>query len=365
MPCATFSSRLGCQDPHMTRLAAWTLGAVSVALGVAGISLAVAGDDVAAVPRSGPPDAPVIATVGAGLSLILLQRRPRHPIGWLLLANAVVQGAAAVMDWYAVHATDHPGTLSGGDIASRLLGLPLILAALTLVLLLLLSPEGNALSARWRPVVIVTIADAAISSAASIVGLGPVARVGQLVMAACALLGAASLVMRFRSSRGVLRQPVKWIAFGMVPTVLLVIAGHVTPGIPGGILAMVSPISAYVGITIAIRRYRLFELDRIISRSVAYVTLSIVLGLVFVLAAVLFGEIGGVVGGGSDLVTAGATPTGGLFFPPPRRGRLRPGAARLSRRRSTPAPRTRRVSVETRRAREPQPGALRATLAAA
>ena len=348
----------------MTRLAAWTLGAVSVALGVAGISLAVAGDDVAAVLRSGHADAPVIATVGAGLSLILLQRRPRHPIGWLLLANAVVQGAAAVMDWYAVHATDHPGTLSGGDIASRLLELPLILAALTLVLLLLLSPEGHALSARWRPVMIVTIADAAISLAASIVGLGPVARVGQLVMAACALLGAASLVMRFRSSRGVLRQQVKWIAFGMVPTVLLVIAGHVTPGIPGGILAMVSPISAYVGITIAIRRYRLFELDRIISRSVAYVTLSIVLGLVFVLAAVLFGEIGGVVGGGSNLVTAGATLTVVIFFQPLRR-RLQTAADRRFQRRSYHATRILQVYVESLRDREPQPGALRAALAAA
>jgi signal transduction histidine kinase len=348
----------------MIRFAARTLGAVSFALGVAGISLAVSGDDVAAVLRSGHADAPVIATVGAVLSLIVLQRRPRHPIGWLLLANAVVQGAAAVTDWYALHATDHPGTLSGGDIALRLLELPLILAALTLVLLLLLSPEGHALSARWRPLMIVAIADAAISLGASIVGLGPVDRVGQFLMATCALFGAASLAVRFRSSHGVLRQQVKWIAFGMVPTVLLVIAGHVTPGIAGGILAMVSPMPGYAGITIAIRRYRLFEIDRIISRSVAYLALTIVLGLVFVLGAALFGEIAGVVGGGSNLATAGATLTVVIFFQPLRR-RLQDAADRRFQRRSYDATRILQVYVDSLRDHEPQPGALRATLAAA
>jgi signal transduction histidine kinase len=348
----------------MTRLAAWALGTVSFALGVAAVTLAVVGDDLPALLRSGHADAWVIATVGAVLSLIILQRRPRHPIGWLLLGNAAVQGAAAVTDWYAVHANDHPHTLSGGDTASRLLELPLILAALTLVLVLLLSPEGRELSARWRPTVIIASADAAVSLLASIADFTAVTRLGQLVMAACALVGVASLEVRYRTASGVLRQQVKWIAFGMVPTVLLVIAAHAAPGIPGGILAMVSPIPGYAGFTIAIRRYRLFEIDRFISRSVAYLALTIALGVVFVLGAVLFGEIAGVAGGGSNLATAGATLTVVIFFQPLRR-RLQDAADRRFQRRSYDATRILQAYVDSLRDHEPRPGALRATLAAA
>lgn len=348
----------------MTRIAAWTLGALSFALGVVALGLVVAGDDVAAFLRSGHADAAVIATVGAALSLIVLQRRPRHPIGWLLLANAVVQGAAAVVDSYAVHSAEHPGALAGGDVASRLLELPLILAALTLVLLLLLSPEGLALSGRWRAVAIVAIVDAALSLGASVARLGPVTHLGQLIMAICALLGAASLVARFRSSDGVLRQQVKWIAFGMVPAVLLVIVSHVTPGVWGGVVAMVSPVPSFTGITVAIRRYRLFEIDRIISRSLAYAALTVIVAVVFVLGAVLFGEIAGVVGGGSNLVSAGATLTVVLFFQPLRR-RLQDAADRRFQRRSYEATRILHAYVETLRDHEPEPGALRAALAAA
>lgn len=64
---------------------------MSFALGAAGLGLVIAGDDVTAFLLSGHADAAMIATAGAVLSRIILQRRPRHPIGW----GAVVVGAVA------------------------------------------------------------------------------------------------------------------------------------------------------------------------------------------------------------------------------------------------------------------------------
>lgn len=111
-------------------------------------------------------------------------------------------------------------------------------------------------------------------------------------------------------------------------------------------------------------RYRLFEIDRIISRSVAYAALTVVVAVVFVLGAILFGEIAGVVGGGSNLVSAGATLTVVLFFQPLRR-RLQDAADRRFQRRSYEATRILQAYVESLRDHEPEPGALSATLAAA
>ena len=131
---------------------------------------------------------------------------------------------------------------------------------------------------------------------------------------------AGSLVGRFRRARGVERQQLRWVA--LAAALLVVAAGVVLVG-----LALDAPqvvtwaISAWVAglplaLGAAVLRYRLYDLDRIISRTVAYGLLTLVLGGGY--AAVVLG-LGQLLGRDSSLVVAGATLAVAAVFQPARR----------------------------------------------
>jgi hypothetical protein len=173
----------------------------------------------------------------------------------------------------------------------------------------------------------------------------PVARGVTFVVTGLAIpIGAASLVVRFRRARGVERQQLRWLAaaapvaaaaVAAAAIVALVVAGNeVSFGWLVGVCLAVLPL----GVGAAILRYRLYDLDRIISRTLAYGLLTLLLGGGY--AGVVLG-LGQLLGRDSTLVVAGATLAVAAVFQPARRRVQRAVDRRFDRRRYDAAQRSR------------------------
>jgi hypothetical protein len=280
------------------------------------------------------------ATVGA----VLASRRPRHPVGWLLLALGLSVVAAGVAQGYAGYGLlARPGSLPGARWVALYGDAPGIVWSALVGFILLLTPTGSLPSPRWRWWAIVTAAvpvvfllgeplraglldgpDQSVTSPLAVPGLAGLVLVtgiaalifSQLVV----LVDVASLVMRFRRARGAERQQLRWVAMAagllavaVVATVVGALTGH--PAVSewtSGLFVALLP----VAIGAAILRYRLYDLDRIISRTLAYGLLTVLLGGGY--AAVVLG-LGRLLPQGSSLAVAAATLAVAAVFQPARR----------------------------------------------
>ena len=282
----------------------------------------------------------VAATVGA----VLASRLPRHPVGWLLLAVGLSVAGSGVADGYARYGlVARPGALPAArwvaiySPATTIVGLALV------GFVLLLTPTGSLPSSRWRRWAWVAAAAPVVFVAALTVGPGLVippyesavepvtipALAGAVLVAivtgffltvAGLVVGAASLVVRFRRARGTERQQLRWLALAAALTG----AGAAVVGAGTALGATAVPLFA-VGICLAllplatgaaILRYRLYDLDRIISRTLAYGFLTLLLGLGY--AGVVLG-LGWLLPDSSSLAVAAATLAVAALFQPLRR----------------------------------------------
>jgi hypothetical protein len=284
------------------------------------------------------------ATVGA----VLASRRPRHPVGWLMLALAlslIVTGAVAqYLTWGLLV---HPGSLPAAGLVARYYPASGFVALALIGFVLLLTPTGSLPSPRWRwwaramavvPVgllLVVTVSGGpldpryqALGGPFELRGLSTAALVANQAALAVTILGvvvaAGSQVGRFRRARGVERLQLRWVALAAVLVVLaglVILVASLVIGVPGptGLL------SAAVGVCIAVPQlatgaailhYRLYDLDRIISRTLAYGLLTVLLGSAY--AAVVIG-LGRALPQGSSLVVAGATLAVAAAFQPAHR----------------------------------------------
>jgi hypothetical protein len=180
-------------------------------------------------------------------------------------------------------------------------------------------------------VVLVTLAPGSVDTSQQVLGSpfdflglgGGLLMVNQLALAFTTLavaVCAGSLVVRFRRAHGIERQQLRWVA--LAAALLVVAAGAALVGLAVGAPEVVTwAISAWVAglplaIGAAVLRYRLYDLDRIISRTVAYGLLTVLLGLGY--AAVVLG-LGRLLPQGSSLAVAGATLAVAALFGPARR----------------------------------------------
>jgi len=244
------------------------------------------------------------------MGALIALRRPDNLIGWLLLwvggqAGLLVLGAS-----YARYALVYrEGSFPGATLAAWIEAwawFPLIMVIPTF--LLLLFPNGRLPSPRWRPVAslsgVLVVAAAILSmveerlsgegysipNPIGISGLGDTeetvfATLGPVLLLAVVLC-AASLVVRYRSAATQERQQLKWVALaGSAFAVMVPLDDLVTlPGFVFPLLVMGIPVS----IAMAVLRYRLYDVDRIISRSVAYALLtSLLVGAYFLSVLVL------------------------------------------------------------------------------
>jgi hypothetical protein len=289
--------------------------------------------------------APTLAAFTAStVGVVLARRRPRHPVGWLLLGVGLCMAMGGVLAGYLPYtAVVRPGALPAAGPLARVYTPATNLALAGLGFVLLLTPTGSAPSPGWRRFGVASATAMAVLAAAGAVApgsldaaalsaqgpVGPSAFGGllrianQLGLATAILIvlgGAASLVTRFRHARGVEHQQLRWLALAaaltgaaMLVTGVLVVAGALAAA---GWVSVIGTVFLPLATGAAILRYRLYDLDRIISRTVAYGLLTVLLGLGY--AAVVLG-LGRLLGQDSSLVVAAATLAVAALFQPLRR----------------------------------------------
>ena len=261
----------------------------------------------------------------AGIGALILSRYPRHAIGWLFvglgLANALTADLA--QGWGLRAAAEG---WAGGTVAEWIATASFLPQGPVFVLILLLFPTGHLTDRRWLAAFWASVVGAVLAEIGWVLapgagrefvgGRNPYAVAGlptdELLTVGLSLTAAAmaaalvAAVYRFRRSSGVERQQLKWVALsgGIIVLCLPTAAAlwYVTPlvhPLPAVALAMWP-----AAIGVALLRYRLYDVDLVISRTFTYIVLSVVLAAVYVGAVLL---IGAVAGRGSAWATAGAT----------------------------------------------------------
>jgi hypothetical protein len=287
---------------------------------------------------------PVWAAAAYGaVGLIVAWRKPGNPLGWIFLAVGVFGALAEDASFYAVadYRLRHGG-LPLGWVA--VLAQPAWAPMIALVgVALLLFPDGRPPSRRWRWVLWAYLGVAAlwiggtlVASIGAIAGhdvrvdpggnllaleghvTGPDAWFGVVqdvffpALAACWLMSAASQVVSYRHSSGERRQQLKWLLTGAVGGVVAALASSAVPG-TAGLGGKVGLLALPVSMGVAIFKYRLFDIDRIVSRTLGY---AIVTGLLIGIYAGLVLLATHILGFASTVSVAAATLAAAALFAP-------------------------------------------------
>ena len=280
---------------------------------------------------------PVAILTSVCVGLVIALKRPSNPIGWLLLGNGLIFGLLGGLPGaYAGYALEHPGTLPGGRLAAvwDTAAWPLLFAGV--VAIAFIFPDGRLLSPRWRSIAI----GGAVAAAVTLVGgllsantldppfediaplgllpdsiTGAMQGLGLLGMFAALIAAAVAVVSRFRGSEGELRAQMKWVAYGatLIPVTILVGTLDSGTGLATLLSIMALEIAIPLSIGIAVMRYRLYEIDRLINATLVYGALTVLLAAAFVAVTLLGGVV---IGGGSAVPTAVATLAVTLAFRP-------------------------------------------------
>jgi hypothetical protein len=283
----------------------------------------------------------LIATPFAVVGALVASRRPRNPIGWLFLAFAVVATFAVSADRYASYTlVEHPGSLPGGNwVAWTASGIwhP---AFGFFVFSFLLFPDGRLPSARWRPVAWIAAANYLVGGVLGLLWnplfgeFFPYAQppfrlpdyfvveaafgVFLFVNFALLALSAVSLVLRLRRATGVERQQLKWFVYAVALFALVFPPSVIILGDGRLIVFLLPLVPAAAGI--AILRYRLFDIDVIINRTLVYGSLTATLAVVYVGSVVgLQAAFRAVTGQESTLAVVASTLAIAALFGPLRR----------------------------------------------
>ncbi len=287
---------------------------------------------------------------------LVASKRPGNPMGWIFLGVGLSQALDTFASQYAIVGLQTmPGSLPAADVMSWIAswvwapGFALLLTATVL-----LFPDGRPPSPRWRPVLwagglavvflVVPIAIIAWPSrgvallstgpgpsdvvagdpvATALLGfLGALTSVGLLLLLASSACSVAGLVIRFRRSTGVERAQLTWFAAAGVVEIALIVASSLEilpwPELDTALAIAVSPLLP-VAAAIAILRYRLYEIDRIISRTIGYLLVSGVLAVMFVLLMVTLQWLLAPFTESNGLAVAGSTLAAAALFQPARR----------------------------------------------
>jgi hypothetical protein len=246
------------------------------------------------------------ATVGA----IVASRRPENAVGWLLCLSGVAVGTSSFASQYAIYALlARPGSLPAGEALAWIASWVLPIMIGLQVSYLLLFPTGRLPGRRWRPLawlvvafVSVGVALSAFSPGAYLGSLGPIrnplgvegltgAYKALLYAGAPLLFGAAvlSLFVRLRRAEGVERQQLKWFAYAaaMFASGIVLIVIPLAVDTPSWYVRAATAVFTAAGtaipiaIGIAILRYRLYDIDLLINRTLVYGSLTVMLALVY------------------------------------------------------------------------------------
>ena len=273
-----------------------------------------------------------VTMVAAGA--LVASRCPQNPIGWIFCAfgafNALTADAA---QGWGLRAAEQGWP--GGPAAEWVSMISWLPSGVGLILTFLLFPDGQLPGRRWRAVLWVgalgfvlalpgwslsadqasEFADGRNPLATRAIPTGALLGVGMVLFVGALIASAMSLIVRFRRSHGVERRQLMWFTYaaGVAALVLPLSFAlwYVTP--VAGVLAATALTALPVAASVAILRYRLYDIDVVINRTLVYGALT------FILAAVFAGTtlvIGTALGSGSSWATAGATLLVAVSFRP-------------------------------------------------
>jgi MFS family permease len=274
-------------------------------------------------------------TVGA----FLAGRRPGNAVGWLLLGWGMVMAFSAFTGAYVNRGlVRDPGSLPGPEWVAWAEAVVWHPAFALLAFLLLLFPHGRLPSRRWRPFAWFTLAVYLTLSVSAALAPGavelyypeatppvrlPVAGLadavfgwllpGQLLLLATALV---SVALRLRHARGEERQQVKWFVYTVVTVIVLFIGGILVFG--AGVLFPLFGLIP-VSVAVAVFKYRLYDIDRLINRTLVYGLLTAMLIGVYAGLVFLLGRLLDPATGDSALAVAASTLAVAALFQPARR----------------------------------------------
>jgi hypothetical protein len=293
----------------------------------------------------------LIAVVSCALvGGVLASRRPHNPVGWFFVVSAACFAVSEATFRYAIYGlVIEPGSLP----AARALAWPQTWlwapgVSLVIMFLPLYFPDGRLVSPRWRPVfwlalffmVTGTVFSAFIPGEVSDVSgvtnplgletLRPVLKVMEVVMVwtfpVVIFLSVASLVVRFRRSRGEERQQMKWLTYALAAMSAMILLTNLLEAADSTLYAVVDTLTALVfagipvAVGIAVLKYRLYDIDRIVNRTLVYGALTATLAAVYVGSVVLLQALfRALTGGESQLAVVASTLAIAALFGPLRR----------------------------------------------
>jgi hypothetical protein len=332
-----------------TVVVAWVACGATATLAAARLGLAIADPESSSsaagplVPGGGIPmaafEAVVLLLLGV-IGAVVTARQPRNAIGWILCAIPLSLGLLILGShvYWSLALEDPEGSRAAELVAwlSAWVWIPAMVSALTLFPLLF--PSGRPLTSRWSWVAWVAIGSCPAlfigtafapgrledypiqnplgASGPIEIAVGAIGVLGFALMLGAMLAATASLVIRFRRSHGVERQQLKWVSAAaalflvifVFPTDLL---GGDDLGFAGLLLGLLLVASA---VAISMLRYRLYDIDVVIRRTLTYGALSATLAATYLVLVLLIG----LAVGESDLAIAGSTLTVAALFRPAR-----------------------------------------------
>jgi hypothetical protein len=323
---------------------AWVMVAVFAVGWVVMVALAVVNRSFARDPGIGAVLLAFTAFMVVGV--LVVARRPANAIGWIFSAIGLLGATGLLAGEYAQYAyVIRRQSLPGAIVAAwywEWVSYPWF--GLTVLFTLLLFPTGRLLSRRWRPVawmagilmaVVTTLAalrptltlpdgQHAVPNPIGIAGVDPdqgtagVLNTGLLVLTTLAAF--LSLILRFRRAQGEERQQLKWFLYAGALVIFFLVTGPVLPGegaLGTGLVIALLPVAA----GIAILKYRLYDIDRLINRTLVYGLLTALLGGLYAGAVLVLGQVFGAVGSDppSWAVAASTLAVATLFQPARRR----------------------------------------------
>jgi len=290
---------------------------------------------------------------------LIASKRPKNAVGWLCLAVGLLWALSGVFDYYSYYGAATPGSVPFPVVAAGIsdwIWVPAVGLLGTYVLLLF--PEGRLPSTRWRPLAWLSGAVILLLSLGVMLAPGPLDNLGGVrnpfgiegadwltvgayailpLLPLCMLASALSLVLRYGRSGGEERQQIKWIAFAASVVVVLyaiaMIASFVFPAeswttagsvwwlnlLTYAVLSSFTIVPMSVGI--AVLKYRLYEIDIIINRTLVYVSLTATLVALYLDGVVLLQRVFvAFTGQRSTLAVVASTLLIAALFNPLRRG---------------------------------------------
>jgi hypothetical protein len=305
------SGVVGRMSPRSAALIAWSVCALSVALVALGLlllnlNLSQPEPHIFNTWLDNTLNAVFFSSVGA----LIASRRPENPVGWLLCLFGLSESIQHFGAEYAIYSLlAQPNSLPADEAMAWMTSwmLPIIIGLS--VIYVLLFPTGRLPSERWRWLAWLTVAFILVGvisgafSSGPVDGLGPIRnplgiegfsnvyKAVMYTMPAVLLVAATlSVFLRLSNATGIERQQIKWFAYAAAATVMGLILAYVIPEVidtplwfeRAGYAILIALIPAMpISIGIAILRYRLYDIDVIINRTLVYGSLTAVLALVY------------------------------------------------------------------------------------